>query len=157
MNLENLLNERNKLRDEIENKRKQNEKTLLYIKGFLSKIPEYVNFCKQNDVMTYAWHEFDGAKYLIQCNKIKFSINLYNANASGSIGATYIEYENNRINFCNIGSNPTLETITQKDGALTENAKWFNRNIEIIINLLEKDLENCIKKQIDEAKILLGK
>lgn len=156
MNLEKLLKERDCLREEIERKRKQNESTLLYIKGFLSKIPEYVNFCNQNDVRSYVWHEFDGAKYLIQCNGKKFAINLYNANANSGIGCCYVEYDTDHIRHCIIGSNPTLETITEKDGTLRECTNWFNRNIETIINLLENDLEDCVKKQIADAKKMLG-
>ena len=157
MNLDKLLKERDCLREEIENKRKQNEDVLLYIKGFLSKIADYVNFCNQNDVRSYVWHEFDGAKYLIQCNGKKFEVNLYNANATGGVGCCYVEYNTDRISHCLVGNNPTLETITEKDGTLKEHTKWFNRNIKTIIDLLEKDLEDCVRKQIDDAKKMLGK
>lgn len=155
MNFENLLKERNVLRNQIETRRKQNEKTLLYIKGFLTKIADYVDFCEANDVRTYVWHEFDNEKYLIRCDKKEFEINLYNSCASRGIGSCFVGYSAGAVRHCVVGTNPTLETITEKNGLLTENAKWFERNIETILKLLEEDIENCIKNQIAEAKKML--
>ena len=156
MSLESLLNERDALRKEIEQIRKQNEKTLLYIKGFYAKIIEYVNFCEANDINICAWHEFDDSKYLITCNKNTFSINGYEPRCCESKGPLYVSYEDGTL-YSSIGSETTLETITEKDGSLKEKAKWFDRNIETIANLVEEDFEKCVRRQIEEAKKMLGK
>lgn len=155
MDLEKLLKERDSLRQEIESIRKQNESALLYIKGFLSKISEYVSFCKSNDVCSHVFHEIDGERYLIECSGTKFAIRLYSA--KGDCRRCYVERDDMRITYCLVGDSPTLATITGSDGTLTENAKWFSRNIETIIGLVDHDLEDCVKKQIEDAKKLLGR
>lgn len=155
--LENLIKERDALREEIENIRKQNEKTLLLIKGFYKKIEEFVQFCAANDVSAYEWHEFDGAHYNINCKKDGFEIRLHDSKNPSGLGRCFIAFNGRYVDFSVVGVNPSLMTITEKDGSLNEGAKWFERNIETIIALTEKSLEESIKKQIADAKKMLGR
>lgn len=157
MNIERLLQERNDLRDKIEEKRKVNEQTVMLINGFYNKVAGYVEFCIKNGVGSSVWHEMGDNKYLITCTKNSFCINLYNPHASSGCGTCYCRYEEHRISHSLAGSpTATLSTITQKNGELTSNAMWFKENIEKIIQFVDEDIENCILKQIEEAKTLLG-
>lgn len=155
--LKELIDERDALLEEIETKRKQNESALLSIREFYTKATEYMKMCHRHRIRMNVKYNIENRDIEILCNDRQFLIRKYSPqsvlrNSSNS----YMYFVNGSFEDSILGKSPSLNTITEKGGNITKDAKFFFEHIETFTELIDSGLSECVENQIKEAKKALG-